>query len=71
MGKSRLRMFAGPNGSGKSELIKELNEKGIPLGPFVNADRIAKQLRESGFIDLQDYKLKKVTQIKVTGMKRK
>lgn len=62
MGKNRLRMFAGPNGSGKSELIKELDEKGIPLGPFVNADRIAKQLHESGFIDLHDYKLKEISQ---------
>jgi len=62
MGKKRLRMFAGPNGSGKSDLIKELDKKDISLGPFVNADRIAKQLHDSGYLDLQDYKLKKVTQ---------
>lgn len=62
MGKKRLRMFAGPNGSGKSELIKELEEREIPLGPVVNADNIAKKLKESGFIDLSDYKLKNVTQ---------
>ncbi|MFD2532984.1 hypothetical protein [Gracilimonas halophila] len=62
MGKKRLRMFAGPNGSGKSELIKELEEREIPLGPLVNADNIAKKLKESGFIDLSDYKLKNITQ---------
>lgn len=55
-------MFAGPNGSGKSELIKELEEREIPLGPPVNADHIAKKLKESGFIDLSDYKLKNITQ---------
>lgn len=56
MGKKRLRMFAGPNGSGKSELIKELEEREIPLGPLVNADIIAKKLKESGFLDLSEYK---------------
>lgn len=55
-------MFAGPNGSGKSDLIKELQERGIPLGPFVNADKIAKQLIETGFIDFQDYELKDIGQ---------
>lgn len=62
MAKKRLRMFAGPNGSGKSELIKELQEKKIPLGPQVNADNIAKTLNESGFIDCNDYKLEGITQ---------
>jgi predicted ABC-type ATPase len=63
MGKKRLRMFAGPNGSGKSELIKELEEREIPLGPLVNADNIAKNLKNSGFIDLTNYKLKNISQL--------
>lgn len=62
MAKKRIRMFAGPNGSGKSELIKELEKKGIPLGPLVNADNIANELEKSGFIDLSDYELKDITQ---------
>lgn len=62
MGKKRLRMFAGPNGSGKSELIKELEGREIPLGPLVNADNIARKLKNSGFIDLSDFKLKSITQ---------
>lgn len=62
MAKKRMRMFAGPNGSGKSELIRELKSREVPLGPFVNADNIAKQLEESGFIDLYDYKLKNIKQ---------
>lgn len=62
MGKKRLRMFAGPNGSGKSELINELERKEIPLGPLVNADNIAKNLKETGYIDLSSYKLKNITQ---------
>lgn len=62
MAKKRMRMFAGPNGAGKSELINELKSREIPLGPFVNADEIAKQLEESGYLDLFDYKLKNITQ---------
>ena len=62
MVKPRIRMFAGPNGSGKSELIRELLGKEIPLGPVINADQIAKTIQERGFIDLEEYHLKKITQ---------
>lgn len=62
MAKKRLRVFAGPNGSGKSELINELRGKGIPLGPIVNADIIAKKLKDAGYLDLSEYKLKQITQ---------
>lgn len=55
-------MFAGPNGSGKSELIKELEEKGISVGPLVNADTIAKTILDSSFVDLNDYSLKNISQ---------
>ena len=49
-----MRVFAGPNGSGKSTIIKsvsEYKERGIPLdfGIYVNADDIARQLRENKF----------------------
>lgn len=62
MGKPRIRMFAGPNGSGKSELIREIIEKQIPLGPVINADLIAKSIHENGFLDLEEYQLKNITQ---------
>jgi len=62
MGKPRIRMFAGPNGSGKSELIRALVEKNIPLGPVINADHIAKNIHEKGFLDLEEYQLKNITQ---------
>lgn len=62
MGKPRMRMFAGPNGSGKSELIREIIEKQIPLGPVINADQIAKNIDEKGFLDLGEYQLKNITQ---------
>jgi predicted ABC-type ATPase len=50
-----LRIFAGPNGSGKSTVInsiKKITKKnGIPIdfGVYINADEIAKQLREDTF----------------------
>ena len=62
MGKPRIRMFAGPNGSGKSELIREIVKKEIPLGPVINADQIAKTIHEKGFLDLEEYRLKNITQ---------
>lgn len=62
MGKPRIRMFAGPNGSGKSELIREIIERQIPLGPVINADLIAKNIHEKGFLDLEEYGLKNITQ---------
>jgi predicted ABC-type ATPase len=35
---------AGPNGSGKSSLINHLQEMGVDLGEYINADDIAKQI---------------------------
>ena len=50
----KLRVFAGPNGSGKSTVIKSVREykvKEVPIdfGAYINADDIAKLLRESNF----------------------
>ena len=50
----RLRIFAGPNGSGKSSIINSIRtytkENGTPLdfGIYLNADDIAKELRDKG-----------------------
>ena len=50
-----MRIFAGPNGSCKSTVInsiKKITKKnGIPIdfGVYINADEIAKQLREDTF----------------------
>lgn len=54
-------MFAGPNGSGKTELIKRLKESELPLGPIVNADLILETLQISGFIDLKEFKLSRIS----------
>jgi predicted ABC-type ATPase len=56
-------MFAGPNGSGKSVLIQQLNEPDyqFELGPIINADLIAKELDQSGCIDLTYYHLKNLS----------
>jgi len=62
MAKPRLRMFAGPNGSGKSVLIEELKNSKIPLGPVVNADEIRKQLKNRGYLDLIQFRLKNIQQ---------
>jgi predicted ABC-type ATPase len=50
----RLRVFAGPNGSGKSTVIHSVRQhqaNGYPIdfGVYVNADDIAKQLRQGTF----------------------
>jgi predicted ABC-type ATPase len=51
----RLRIFAGPNGSGKSTVINSIKkitkENGVPIdfGVYINADEIARQLREDTF----------------------
>ncbi|HWK57217.1 MAG TPA: hypothetical protein VNQ80_07770 [Parapedobacter sp.] len=50
----RLRVFAGPNGSGKSTIINAIRDKevnGFPLdfGHYINADDIARHLREGLF----------------------
>lgn len=52
----RLRIFAGPNGSGKTTIIKNFPNK-IPLGIYVNADDIEKDLREKLFVDLTNYSI--------------
>ena len=57
----RLRVFAGPNGSGKSTVIQyvreqKVNGKLIDFGIYVNADDIAKKLRENVF-SFADYDL--------------
>ncbi len=50
----RLRIFAGPNGSGKSTVIKsvrnyKIDGKPIDFGIYINADDIARQLKENLF----------------------
>ena len=55
----RLRVFAGPNGSGKSTVIQfvkssEVNGRPIDFGIYINADDIAKKLREQK-LDFADY----------------
>ena len=52
----RLRVFAGPNGSGKSTLVKELQKK-YNLGFVVNADVICDQLRATGKLELEKFRL--------------
>lgn len=55
-------MFAGPNGSGKSALINYLNDDGLPLNPVVNADILLQRLHAEGYIDLDSFHLKGITQ---------
>lgn len=62
MGTQRVRLIGGPNGSGKTRLINELLSQGVPLGSIVNADDIAQQLVQNGYIDFQSYKLQGITQ---------
>ncbi len=50
----RLRVFAGPNGSGKSTVIEyvqnvKANGRSIDFGYYINADDIARQLKNGGF----------------------
>jgi predicted ABC-type ATPase len=50
----RLRVFAGPNGSGKSTIIGEVkaatpNGRPIDFGLYINADEIARELRQGTF----------------------
>lgn len=49
----RLRMFAGPNGSGKSTLKEVLDPDW--LGVYVNADDIEADVRQRGFLALEDF----------------
>ena len=58
----RVRVFAGPNGSGKTTLFralsKEHSEHGVFRGePFVNADDVEHELRETRGVDLRRYRL--------------
>jgi predicted ABC-type ATPase len=36
-----VAMIAGPNGSGKTTLIRRLQDQGVDLGQYINADDIA------------------------------
>lgn len=59
----RIRVFAGPNGSGKTTVVtkvKSLIIDGNPIdfGIVVNADDIAKRLREKSELPFSDYRLK-------------
>lgn len=49
-------MFAGPNGSGKSTLLADLRSR-FSLGVYINADDIEHNLREKGFMHLDDFQL--------------
>jgi predicted ABC-type ATPase len=46
-------MFAGPNGSGKS-LLKQLLRPSL-LGVYLNPDELEKQVRLTGYLNLNDY----------------
>jgi predicted ABC-type ATPase len=48
----RLRMFAGPNGSGKSTFKSIIRPE--LLGIFINPDEIEKQIRDYGFLDIEN-----------------
>lgn len=57
----RLRVFAGPNGSGKSTIINavkayKVSQIPVDFGIYVNADDIAKALREDHF-SFHSYKI--------------
>jgi predicted ABC-type ATPase len=50
----RLRIFAGPNGSGKSSLLERIPDS-VPLGYYINADEIEKQIASNVGISLSIY----------------
>jgi predicted ABC-type ATPase len=52
----RLRMFAGPNGSGKSTIKSVIRSE--LLGVYINPDEIEKDIRNSDFLDLRDFKVR-------------
>ncbi len=54
MPQKRLRIFAGPNGSGKSSLL-EIIPGSVPLGYYINADEIEKQIASGLDIPLSTY----------------
>jgi predicted ABC-type ATPase len=49
-------MFAGPNGSGKSTLKSVLPE--VLLGFYLNPDEIEQEIRQQGFLDVNQYGVK-------------
>jgi predicted ABC-type ATPase len=62
MSQKRLRIFAGPNGSGKSSLLKSIPST-VPLGFYINADKIETVIVASRKIRLADYGIKAETKI--------
>ena len=60
----RLRMFAGPNGSGKSTLKSVLPK--VLLGIYLNPDEIEQEIRQRGFLDINQYGVK-TTEAEVIG----
>jgi predicted ABC-type ATPase len=57
-------MFAGPNGSGKSTLKSVLPE--VLLGVYLNPDEIEQEIRQHGFLDVNQYGVK-TTEAEVIG----
>lgn len=51
----RLRVFAGPNGSGKSTIKDQISPSLIAT--YVNADEIEKEVKQSGFLDLDPFNI--------------
>ena len=47
----RLRIFAGPNGSGKSTIRQIVEEVGVHLGIYVDADDIKRSINDSHSFD--------------------
>jgi nicotinamide riboside kinase len=56
----KFRCFSGPNGSGKSTLINEIN-RNFNLGITVNADVIEYELNLRGFLQLDDFSNRQIT----------
>lgn len=50
----RLRIFAGPNGSGKSTIVKVVEDAGIHIGIFCNADEYKKSINKLHYFDFSD-----------------
>lgn len=51
----RLRIFAGPNGSGKSTIRQIVEDAGVHLGIYVNADDIKRNINDSHSFDFSLY----------------
>ena len=63
----RFRVFAGPNGSGKSTVIDDvkaasINGQNIDFGIYINADEIARDLRQGAF-SFRKYQLLNVSNL--------